>query len=147
MKRTWHLIGILTVILGLAACQKSYYIEHELHGIWQVTSITNKSTGETSNPQGQLYYLFQRSMVKLGYKHLNIPEAMEYYLSNFEFITSDSIGMGGFVFGSIKEEEKVPVENLHKFGIYQDYTIFGVKHNKDELELSSEKSLIVLRKY
>ena len=147
MKRKSYLIGVLTIALGLFSCQRFYYIEHDLHGIWQVTSITDKCTGEVRNPQGQLYYSFQRSMVKLGYKQLDIPEEMSYYLSNFDFVTSDSIGMGEFVFGSIKEEEKVPIENLHKFGIYQDYTIFGVKHDKDKLELSSDKSLIMLRKY
>lgn len=146
MKKNWHLLGLLTVIFGLTACQDHYYIENEFHGMWQVTSITNKNTGEVSEPQGSLYYSFQRSMVRLSNKS-SIPEVMVNYVSYFDIIAPDSIGMGEFVFSSVKEDEKVPIENLHKFGIYQDYTTFGVKHNKNKLVLNSEESLIELRKY
>lgn len=146
MKREWHLLGLLTVILGFTACQDYYYIENEYHGMWQVTSITNKNTGEVSEPQGSLYYSFQRSMVRLSNKS-SIPEVMVNYVSYFDIIAPDSIGMGEFVFSSVKEDEKVPIENLYKFGIYQDYTTFGVERNKDVLKLSSDSSSIVLRKY
>ena len=146
MKKNWHLLGLLTVTLGFTACQGHYYIENEFHGMWQVTSITNKNTEEVSEPRGSLYYSFQRSMVRLSYKS-SIPEVMVNYVSYFDIIAPDSIGMGEFVFSSVKEDEKVPIDNLHKFGIYQDYTTFGVKHNKNKLVLNSEESLIELRKY
>lgn len=147
MRKYLYLLGILTFTLGFISCRDCYYVENDLHGIWQVTSIENKISGEIVNPHGVLYYSFQRSMVKLGFKYLDIPEGMVNYISHFDFLTPDSIGMGEFVFYSTKEDVKVPIDSLHKFGIFQDYTIFGVEYNKHILKLSSEKSLVVLRRY
>lgn len=147
MKKQLYLLLLSVFMLCFAACKDCYFVESDLHGLWQVTSITNKSTGEVTDPQGTLYYSFQRSMVKLGYKYPNIPEGMVYYVSCFDFVTPDSIGMGEFVFSSVKEDKKVPIENLHKFGLYEDYTIFGFEHNRNSLRFSSDEVLIELRKY
>ena len=138
---------VALIMLCLSSCRDCYYIENDLHGIWQVTSIVNRGTGEVIDPQGLLYYSFQRSMVKLGYKQSSMPESMVNYISNFDIIAQDSIGMGGFVYSSVKEDRIVPLDSLRRFGLFQEYTVFGVDNNKHELKLLSDSSLIELRKY
>ncbi len=153
MKRNHYLSVILILILGLTSCKDNYYIENNLHGMWQVISVERLSTGEISESQGQLYYSFQRTMVKLGYKDTNILENMVNYIAHFDLITSDSLGMGYFRNGTTGEgdfvniENRVPLQSLYKFGIYQDYTTFYKQQSKQELILTSDSARIVLRKY
>ena len=153
MKRLVYLLGILVFTMNVASCGDCYYIENDLHGMWQVTSIERLSTGEISEPQGRLYYSFQRTMVMLGYKHIGIPEIMTNVIGHFELIATDSIGMGNFRVSTtgegdyVDKEHKIPVESLHKFGIYQDYTTFYMEQSKSKLIFTSDSARIVLRRY
>lgn len=143
----------MVILLYITSCEDCYYIEHDLHGMWQVESVERFSTGEVTKSHGELYYSFQRSLVKLGYKHLNIPESMLNYIAYFDFITKDSIGMGYFRKSStgegdeINNENRIPVESLHKFGMYQDYSIFHMQKSKKELILISDSSCVILNRY
>ena len=86
MKKQLYILLLFVFMLCFAACKDCYFVENDLHGLWQVTSITPKSSGDVIDPQGTLYYSFQRSMVKLGYKNPDIPESMVYYVSCFDFL-------------------------------------------------------------
>lgn len=154
MKRLLYFVGVLVLTLNAISCKDHYYIENDLHGVWQVTSIEKLSTGEVMLARGKLYYSFQRTMVMLGYKHSNVPEeGMENYISHFDFITQDSIGMGFFRVSTSGEngkdayEQKIPLEALHKFGIYQDCTTFYMELSKQNLILTSDSARIVFRRY
>jgi hypothetical protein len=118
-----------------------------------VRSIERFSTGEKTEPQGTLYYLFQRSMVSLCYNYLNIPEKLTNFIAHFEQIAPDSIGMGNFRKSTsgegdkVNREDVVPVSSLNKFGIYQDYEIFHVELSKEKLVFTSDSVRIVFRMY
>ena len=148
-----YILGVLLAILSFISCKDNYYIENDLHGMWQITSIQKSSTGEVVKPKGTLYYLFQRSMVSLCYNYLNVPERIDCYIAHFDFIESDSIRMGQFRVSTtgegdnVNKEEIVGVESLYKFGIHQDYTIFHMGLSKQSLILTSDSARIVLRKY
>lgn len=153
MGRQWLILGILITLLCTTSCKENYYIESDFHGMWQVTSIDSYSTGVTTYPQGALYYMFQRSMIALCTKHLDIPGSMTRSIAHFDIVASDSIGMGDFRKhttgeGSyVNQEEKEPVRSLNKYGIYDDYTIFHVQMSKQQLILTSDSARVVLRKY
>ena len=148
-----YILGVLLAILSFISCKDNYYIENDLHGMWQVTSIYDFSTDETINPKGTLYYLFQRSMVSLCYNHLDIPERIDEFIAHFDLMGSDSIGMGDFRYSTsgegdkVNKETKVPISSLIRFGIYQDYTIFHMQQSKKKMVLTSDSACIVLRKY
>lgn len=148
-----QILSILAIPLIFNSCSESYYIENNLHGVWQVVLIEEKSTNKISEGKGELYYMFQRSMVQLCYKDLNVPEAMTRYIAHFDIVSSDSIKMGGFRFYSTGEgeqmnkEDEVAVESLRKFGLYQDYTTFYMEQSKQKLILTSDSALIELRRY
>ena len=143
------LIGMLC----LTSCKDSYYIENDLHGIWQVISIDRFSTDEIIEPQGALYYLFQRTMVSLCYNDIAIPERVSNVIAHFDMIAPDSIGMGGFRVCTTGEgdyinlEVKVSVSSLNKFGIYQNYTKFHLQQSRQKLIFTSDSARVVLRKY
>lgn len=153
MKRLSYLLGILALILNVTSCKDNYFIENDLHGVWQVTSVERLSTGEVTEPAGELYYMFQRSMVMLGHKHLGVPESMTRYIAHFDFVGSDSLGMGDFRNYStgegnyVSQESKIPLESLHRFGLYQEYTMFHMVQFKQNLILTSDSSRVALRKY
>lgn len=153
MKRNQYLSAILVFLLGITSCKDNYYIENDLHGMWQVTSIEKLSTGDIFLPKGKLYYMFQRSMVLLGYKHLNVPESMTRYISQFDFVGYDSIRIDFFRYYStgeganVNNETEVALSELHKFGFYQNYTTFHKQELKQELILTSDSARIILRKY
>ena len=153
MKRTLYLLGILVLTLNLISCRDNYYIENDLHGVWQVTSVERLSTGEVTEPAGDLYYMFQRSMVMLRQRSLTVPEDMERYIAHFDFVGSDSLGMGDFreyTTGEgnyVNQESKIPLGSLHKFGLYQDYTMFHMLQSKQNLILTSDSARVALRKY
>lgn len=148
-----YMLCILTAMLCITSCKNNYYIENDLHGIWQVTSIEKKMTNEIIEPQGTLYYLFQRSMVSLCYNYLDIPEKLTNYIAHFDLIGADSIGMGDFRFSTSGEgdknekEKEVPLDNLKKFGIYQDYTVFHMQQSRQKMIFTSDSVYVVLRKY
>lgn len=148
-----QILSILAILLIFNSCGESYYIENNLHGMWQVVLIEKKSTSKVSEAKGELYYMFQRSMVQLCYKDHNVPEAMTRYIAHFDIIASDSIKMGGFRIHSTGEgeqmnkEKEVAVESLRKFGLYQDYTTFYMEQSKQKLILTSDSALIELRRY
>lgn len=153
MKQQLHIIlGILVTLLCTTSCKDNYYIENDLHGVWQVTLIENLSKNETTEVRGDLYYMFQRTMVMLCQNH-KTPESMSRVIAQFDFIEPDSIGMGNFrVYttgegNNINNETKVLVSSLNKFGIYQDYTTFHLQQSKQKMTLTSNCARIELRKY
>ena len=97
MKTIRHLFILFFVVLCHVACQENYYIENELHGLWQVTRVEDKTTGESTEAQGELYYSFQRNMVILGYNAPDKPTGlmMTQYASEF-YLNSDSLEIGDF---------------------------------------------------
>lgn len=153
MKKNQYLIaGALITLLCATSCKDNYYIENDLHGVWQITSIENLSTNEITEAQGDLYYMFQRTMVMLCHKY-QTPETMSRVIAHFDFIEPDSIGMGDFrVYttgegNNVNDEVKVSVSSLNKFGIFQNYTTFHLQQSKQKMTLTSDYSRIELRKY
>ena len=147
-----RILGILiTMLLSFTSCEDCYYVENGLHGMWQVLSVERLATGEKNMGQGKLYYMFQRTMVSLGYND-SLPESMPSYIAHFD-VVEDSIGMGIFRHYStgegnnIDREVKVSLSSLRKFGIYEDFTMFHVERSKRKLILTSDSAHIVLRKY
>ena len=153
MKRLLYFLGVLVLTLNAISCKECYFIENDLHGVWQVTSVERLSTGEVAEPAGDLYYMFQRSMVMLGRRSLTGPESMVRYIAHFDFVGSDSLGMGDFKFFStgegnqIDKEEAVPLSSLRKFGLFQDYTTFYMEQYSHQLILISDSARVVMRKY
>lgn len=147
------LLGLLSLILCFVSCEDNYYIENDLHGLWQVTSVERFSTGEITEAQGQLYYSFQRTMVMLSDVDLDIPNKLKRYIAHFDLLASDSIGMGDFRIRTtgegdfVHQETPIELELLHKFGLYRDYTTFHMEQSKQKLILTSDSACIVLRKY
>jgi hypothetical protein len=135
------------------SCRDCYYVENNLHGIWQVVSIERFPSNEVIETEGNLYYMFQRSMIALSYKNLDVPESIDRYMAHFDFITSDSIGMGYFRIGTSGESGKgadelyVPLAELRPFGLYQSYTEFHLQRQKQKMILTSDSASIILRKY
>ena len=143
------ILFIVILLLGNISCQKSSYIENEMHGIWQVNSIKELTTNNTTQAKGDLYFSFQRNMVILGCRTESKPLGLaiaEQYVSEFD-LTSDSIRMGDFRI-YMEYENKAPLQHLHKFGIYDEYTTFHMERpTKNSLILSSRKARITMRKY
>lgn len=152
-KRTYHILIASIAMWCIASCKYCYYIENELHGIWQVLSVEKLSTSEVAEAEGRLYYMFQRSMVKLCYNHLEVPEHITNYIAHFDFIGTDSISMGEFRESTtgegnyVNKENRVPIERLSIFGLYEDITEFQMERLKNMLILTSDSARIVLRKY
>lgn len=145
-----HILSLLVFLLCFYACKDNYYIEHELHGMWQVTSIERLNTDQTSEIyDGHLYYFFQRSMVMLGQKMTNDTGMTDFYKSHFEVIGSDSIRMGDFRYAPTyaNSEDKASLRDLRKFGLFQDYTTFYMEQSSHKLILTSDSARIELRKY
>lgn len=151
--RLYYILSVVVIVLCLTSCKDNYYIESKLHGLWQMVSIESLTTNEVIEARGEFYYAFQRSVVALCYKELNVPETIERYIAHFDLFETDSVGMGDFRKNTSGEgdknnlETKVPLEYLHKFGLYQDYTIFHMQQSKQRLILSSDSVRILLRKY
>lgn len=149
----YRVLIVFAIIFSFASCKDYYYIENALHGVWQVTSIERLSTGNVIKPGGRLYYMFQRSMIKLCENHLDIPEAITDYCAHFDLIAQDSIGMGHFRVSTtgegdyVNHEEIIPLTKIQKFGFYQDYTVFHMQLSKNKLTLTSDSAQIILRRY
>lgn len=146
-------LSLVIFIFCFSSCQDCYYIENDLHGMWQVTSVEKLPEGDIVEAQGQLYYMFQRSMVQLGYKPLNSPQSMRRYIAHFDLIGEDSIGMGYFRMRTtgegdfVNQEIKIPLDSLRKFGLYDDHTTFSKFQSNQKLILTSDSACIVLRRY
>ncbi len=147
MKRVIYILGLFFIMSYITSCGDSYYVENELHGMWQVTSIERKSNEEVKDAQGQLYYLFQRSVVMLGHKLPSELGIADYNIAHVDCIGKDSIAMGPFRKAYAIPETKVLVDSLLKFGLYQDYTIFHLMQTRQKLILTSDSARIELRKY
>lgn len=153
MKRALYLLSLLVAMFCLGSCKDNYYIENELHGMWQVTSIERFSTGEVTDPQGRIYYSFQRTMVMLGHKSSDIPESISNCIAHFDIITPDSIAMGDFRVSTtgegdnVNKEHKISLSYLNKFGLYTEHTKFHMQRVKRMLSLTSDSAHIVLRRY
>ena len=134
---------ILPTILALlcCACQKYSYKETELHGMWQVISVEDKTTGELVETDGERYYIFQRHMAQVGYLAPNTGSSgsMRKYACEFS-IENDSIYMGKF--------HTAPSTFLQQFGIYDEFTTFAIdKEKRNKLIFTSDKASISMRKY
>ena len=148
MKKIQNLLITSIILLCHTSCQKYSYIENELHGLWQVTSVEDKTTGETTKTQGELYYSFQRNMVIVGYNSPNKPTGlmMTQYISDY-LLEGDSIQMNNFRIYQ-EYETKPPLQSLKKFGIYDECTTFHIKKSKKGvITFESNKALIGLRRY
>ena len=152
-RRILYVLSLLAIMLNSISCGDSYYIETELHGMWQVAEVENYSTGEVVKNSGELYYMFQRTLVCLYYKRQSAGKDEARYIAHFDLMKSDSIGMGGFRYyttgegDNVNKETLIPLNRLHKFGIYQDYTVFHMQRSKHELVLTSDSARVVLREY
>lgn len=147
MKKIQTLIALI-ILLCHTSCRKYSYIENELHGLWQVTSVEDKTTGEVTEAQGELYYSFQRNMVIVGYNSPNKPTGlmMTQYISDF-LLEDDSIQINNFRIYQ-EYEKRAPSEALRKFGIHDEYTTFHIERSKKGLmTLDSDKARVELFRY
>lgn len=148
MNRIHTTLLILLTLYCCTSCQEYSYIENELHGLWQVTSVEDKTTNMITQAQGELYYSFQRNMVIVGYNSPSKPTGMmmTQYTSNF-FLNGDTIEINDFRIYQ-EYETKAPLQALKKFGIHGEHTIFTIERpKKSALILDSDKARVVLRKY
>lgn len=148
MKKILNLLIVFTALTCYTSCQKYSYIENELHGLWQVTSVEDKTTGEITEAQGELYYSFQRNMVIVGYNSPNKPTGlmMTQYISEFN-LEGDRIEINDFL-DYPKCEYKAPLQALKMFGIHDEHTTFIIDHSKKSiLTLESDLAHVTLRKY
>ena len=148
MKRTHTILILFLATLFYTSCQKYSYIETELHGLWQVISVEDKTTNETTEAQGELYYSFQRNMVIVGYNSPNKPTGtmMTQYISDF-YLNNDTIQISNFrVFEEY--DKKAPLQALKRFGIHDEQTVFAIEHpRKDIMALKSAKARVTMRRY
>lgn len=150
MMRKFYTFSSLFFVLFLTSCMDCYYIENDLHGIWQVVSVEKCATGEKTEAKGLLYYSFQRSMVMLSQK---VANSSRRYITHFDLVAPDSIAMGDFRIRTtgegnyVNDETKVPIDSLLKFGFYQDYTKFHLERSTQKMVFTSDSARIVLRKY
>ena len=143
-----HSIFFTLIILLHTSCQECSYIENDLHGFWQMTSIEELPSGELMHAQGDLYYSFQRNIVIVGRKAENKPLGVmmgEQYISDFT-LTDDSINISDFRI-YMDYQEKAPLNQLKKFGIHDENTTFHITQNKQSLIFTSDKARVTLRKY
>lgn len=154
MRRPLYIIlGALVSVLCLTSCKENYYIENDLHGVWQITSVERLSTGDINPTKGELFFMFQRTMAALCENYINTPEGISRVIAQFDPIEPDSIRMGNFRVYSTGEgnninlETKVSISSLNKFGIYQDNTTFHLQQSKQKMTLTSDSARIELRKY
>lgn len=147
MKKHFILFFVFITIL-CSACQEYSYKETELHGIWQVQSVENMTTGEFVEVEGERYFIFQRHMVCVGYVTPNMPSdgVMTKYLSEFT-LSDNTINMGAFRY-TWDNGKKVSLQELQKFGIYDELTTFSIEHEKRNLLIfTSDKACITMRRY
>lgn len=148
MKKAYTILALTLVLLCHTSCQEYSYIENELHGLWQVTSVENKMDNETTEAQGDLYYSFQRNMVIVGYNSPSKPTGsmMTQYISDF-YLDNDTIEIGNFrVFEEY--DKKVPVQALKRFGIHEEHTTFAIKRpKKNVMTFESDKAYVTMRRY
>lgn len=138
----------LSVIALLLSCE-SYLINGDLDGFWQARSIENKHTGEITNCNGDIYYMFQQELVLVSYVSPTIPtgQTKENYIAYFTH-ENDSITMSDFRLYLDKDATQATLPDLAKFGLYETYNRFQVeKLNKKSLILNSKDSRIVFRKH
>lgn len=150
MQRKKQTIFLMVIsLICYSSCKENSYIENEMHGLWQVSTIEEFVTGEIIQGEGNLYFSFQRNMMILGYRNESKPIGTGLsgqYICEFDLM-GDSIRMGDFRNrGNL--ESKVPLKNLHRFGIYDEYTTFAIERpNRSLLVLKSDKAHITMRKY
>lgn len=153
MRHPRYLLIMLIAIQCFTSCGDCYYIENDLHGMWQVVSVERFSTGKVEEPQGRLYYSFQRTMVMLSDVNREIPNSYKRYIAHFDFVGLDSVSMGDFRVRTtgegnlVDKEVKVSLELLNKFGLYDDNTTFHMEQYEKKLKFTSDSACIVLRKY
>ena len=154
MVRRWmYALSLLVVMLCIISCGNHYYIENDLHGMWQVSSVEDLMTDEVFDAKGELYYMFQRSMVLLYYKQQYANSGNERYISHVDVVGEDSLRIGYFrVYTTgegdlVNQEVKVSLDRLRKFGLYDEYTTFRMDYTKQKLILASDSARIVLRRY
>lgn len=139
------LVALALVLLG--ACEY-YYTDDLFQGFWQVVSIEDRSSGELMLLDGEAYYAFQRHMAQLSYvapdKVIGYEPA--HYLAYFTY-DGDTLRMGSFKV-YLEEHVLAPLSELKRFGIYRIGDVsFGVEATKHRMVLTSDETIVTLRKY
>lgn len=146
MKKITTLIIIITLLH--TSCQEYSYIENDLHGLWQVTTVEDKATTEVTEAQGDLYYSFQRNMVVVSYNSPTKPtgQMMTQYTSDF-LLEGDSIHINDFRLYQ-EYDKRAPLQDLKRFGIHEEQTTFHIERpDRKSMFLESEQARVTLRKY
>lgn len=142
-------ILLFTIITLLhSSCQEYSYIENELHGLWQITTVEDKATAEITEAQGELYYSFQRNMVVVSYNSPTKPTGLMMTQYNSDFLLEgDSIHINDFRIYQ-EYDKKAPLQALKKFGIHGEHTTFHIERpNRKCMILESEQARVALLKY
>ena len=146
-RRPFHcLLATLTLVL-FGTCEY-YYTDDLFQGFWQVASIEDCSTGDLVHLDGEAYYAFQRHMVQLSYVAPDKVVGYEptHYLAYFTH-EGDTLRMGSFKV-YLEEHTLAPLSELKKFGINRTGEVsFGVETAKNRMVLTSDDTIITLRKY
>lgn len=146
MKKITTLLIIITLLH--TSCQEYSYIENDLHGLWQVTTVEDKATTEVTEAQGDLYYSFQRNMVVVSYNSPTKPtgQMMTQYTSDF-LLEGDSIHINDFRLYQ-EYDKRAPLQDLKRFGIHEEQTTFHIERpDRKSMFLESEQARVTLRKY
>ena len=148
MERYIYRLSVLLIAAFTISCEH-YLVNGELDGFWQVQEIEEKSTGEVTRCNGDIYYSFQQELVLISYVSPTIPtgQTKENYIAYF-IHDNDSITMTDFRIYLDKDATQATLPDLAKFGLYETYNRFQVeKLNKKSLILNSKDSRIVFRKH
>lgn len=146
MKKISTLLIIITLLH--TSCQEYSYIENDLHGLWQVTTVEDKATAEVTEVHGDLYYSFQRNMVVVSYNSPTKPtgQMMTQYTSDF-LLEGDSIHINDFRLYQ-EYDKRAPLQALKKFGIHGERTSFHIERpDRKSMSLDSEQARVTLLKY
>lgn len=146
MKKKSTLLIIITLLH--TSCQEYSYIENDLHGLWQVTTVEDKATAEVTEVHGDLYYSFQRNMVVVSYNSPTKPtgQMMTQYTSDF-LLEGDSIHINDFRLYQ-EYDKRAPLQDLKRFGIHEEQTTFHIERpDRKSMFLESEQARVTLRKY
>lgn len=138
MKTLKHILSLTTLIIllsGLAACNKASH-NGALDGQWQITTIENLSSGETTVPNPARYICINLHIMQLTGG--NRPTANMTYDKKAGHISCDF---------PYVEKDKTE-STLSPWGIYSNPVEFDVvKLNHKELVLRTDRTLITCRRF
>lgn len=135
---------VVALTLLFASCDKMF-INGDLDGMWRLTGATYSDSTATV---GNVYYSFQRHLVKIGYdSDEKIPhQMMEYHIGAFTH-NGDTLVVKGFRH-YLHEEIASSKEELRKFYLFEDSTRFVVERLGDEkMVLKSDSARLFFTKW